>query len=505
MTEPVLPDGIMNLDRSSAIPLSEQIYRSFREAVRSGLLPSGTRLPSTRRLAARLQVARNTVNAAYDLLQAEGIISVKAGAAPRIAAGLPVEGQGDAEPGAAESPVLSERGLRLCANLRGDGWAFRHGALQPGAPALDLFPYEEWARCLRRAARLERSPDLHYQNFTGVPSLRERLAFHLAAERGVRAEPDQILITCSMQASLALLSSALADPGDDAWLEEPGYLGARTAFQAAGLNVLPLPTDGEGADVGKMAGDLRAPRVIYVTPSHHYPFGTRMPLARRLALLEAARSVGAVILEDDYDSEFLFSGRPVAALYGLAGEGQVIYLGTFSKSLMPGLRIAYCVVPSMLVAPLAQLMRNMGCGANVQAQVALAQFMDGGGYLKHLKRIRQLYKERGERLVGALKGRLGNRIEVEEPSGNVQVALTFRESVDDVALAMAMQKAGFAVSPLSNCYLGGNSRSGLIVGFAGATPRQIESGVETLGTLLETGVAIEKRAPSARSGQATPA
>jgi len=486
MTEPVFPEGILTLDRAGDLPLPEQIYRGFREAVRTGLLRSGTRLPSTRRLASTLKVARNTVNTAYDLLQAEGIISLRTGAAPRIAEGLSPEGMPVSRPDQVPEPVLSRRGQLLATNIRGEGWATRHGALQPGAPALDCFPYEEWARCLRRAARLERSADLQYRHFSGVPELKRQLARHLAAERGVRSEPEQILITSTMQAGLSLLSQALGDPGDEVWLEEPGYLGARTAFHGAGFSIRPLPTDGEGADATRMAPGGRPPKLIYVTPSHHYPLGARMPLARRLALLDAARSSGAVILEDDYDSEFLFSERPVAALYGLAEEGRVIYLGTFSKSLMPGLRIAYCVVPSALVEPLTQLMRNTGCAANVQAQAALARFIDGGGYQKHLKLIRQIYRERGEMLADALNGRLGNRIQVEPPTGNVQVALTFREEVDDVALARAMQASGFAVSPLSNCYLGETKKPGMIIGFADATPGQIAEGVETLGSLLET-------------------
>lgn len=488
MTEPVFPEGILTLDRSADIPLPEQIYRALRQAVRAGLLVSGTRVPSTRRLALSLKVSRNTVNSAYDLLQAEGIISLRPGAAPRIAENLLPESASPGRPGRSTLPALSRRGRMLAVNLRKDGWATSHGALQPGAPALDCFPYEEWARCLRRAARLERGPDLQYRNYTGVPALKRQLARHLAAERGVRAESEQILITSSMQASLSLLSQALADADDEVWLEEPGYLGARTAFHLAGFRIRPLPVDGQGADTRAMTAGETPPKLIYVTPSHQYPLGARMPLSRRLALLEAARAAGAVVLEDDYDSEFLFSGRPVAALYGLASEGQVIYLGTLSKSLMPGLRIAYCVVPSALVEPLTQLMRNMGCAANVQAQAALAQFMDGGAYQKHLKLIRHVYRERGEMLVDTLKTRLGNRIEVEPPAGNVQIALTFREAVDDVALAKAMQRAGFAVSALSTCYLGDPVKRGLIVGFADATPGQIAAGVDTLGSLLDPSI-----------------
>lgn len=486
MTEPVFPEGILTLERSGRVPLAEQIYRGFRDAVRSGLLVSGTRLPSTRRLASTLDVARNTVNAAYDLLQAEGIISVKAGAAPRITEGFPLEGNTGIRVAPAFKSNLSGRGLAMSTNVRGEAWASRDGALQPGAPALDCFPYEEWARCLRRAARMERSPDLQYRNYSGVPVLKEQLSRHLAAERGVRTEPAQILITSSMQASLSLLSMALSDPGDEAWLEEPGYLGARTAFQVAGLSIRQLPVDDQGADAERMPATGVSPKLIYVTPSHQYPLGVRMPLGRRLSLLEATRSAGAVILEDDYDSEFLFSGRPVAALYGLAEEGQVVYLGTFSKSLMPGLRLSYCVVPPQLVEPFQQLMRNMGCAASVQIQVALAQFMDSGAYKKHLKHIRKIYAERGALLVRTLNERLGNRVEVEAPSGNVQVAMMFREQVDDNALATAMQERGFAVSPLGNCYQGKERKSGLIIGFADANARQITQGVNTLGTLLDS-------------------
>lgn len=483
---PAFPEGIVTLERSGQVPLAEQIYRGFRDAVRSGLLKSGTRLPATRRLATSLGVARNTVNAAYELLQAEGIVALRTGAAPRVAEGLPLETGELRRPAKSEETLLSSRGRILAEDYRGQGRAARRGPFQAGAPALDCFPYEDWARCLRRAARHLRNEDLLYRNFAGIPALREQLADHLAVERGVRATPDQILITSSMQASMTVLTHVLADPGEEAWLEEPGYLGARTAFHTAGLKIRPMAVDRDGADAEGLRRSGARPRLIYVTPSHQFPFGVRMPLARRLSLLEVAGETGAVILEDDYDSEFLFSGRPVAALYGLATEGRVVYMGTFSKSLIPGLRLAYCVVPPGLSAPVAQAVRNTGCAANVQTQAALAYFMDSGGYRKHLKNIRHVYQQRGRRLVECLRQRLGDRVQVDEPSGNVQLTLVFSEALDDVALSKAMDAAGYSVSPLSGYYLDSPRKNGLVIGFAGASDGQIAEGVETLGRLLDS-------------------
>ncbi|GAA0774261.1 PLP-dependent aminotransferase family protein [Roseibium denhamense] len=487
MIEPVLPDGILTLDRDSGVALSEQIYRGIRDAVRSGHLQAGTRLPSSRRLAAGLSVGRNTVNTAYELLQTEGIIRSRSGAVPVVMEELRLETAIDAASGTRARPELSSRGALMAADMRGPGWGGRHsdGALQPGAPALDTFPFDDWARVLRRAARSVRSHNLQYRNYTGLPALKAELARHLLLERGVQADPEQILITASMQAILTLLAQGLADPGDTVWIEEPGYIGARTAFHGAGLKMVPLPTDGEGADPAAVPPGTKTPKMIYVTPSHNYPLGMRMPLARRLALIEAARVSGAIILEDDYDSEFLFVGRPVAALHGLAEAERIVYMGTFAKSLMPGLRIAFCVLPTSLIESMSQMVRNFGCAANVQTQAALAQFIDSGLYQKHLKHIRQIYEERGRYLVGTLRKRLGNQIDVDMPTGNVQVTAKFQDTVDDVALAKAMQARGFSVSPLSNCYIGGGRRSGLIIGFADATQDQVAAGVAALSVCLD--------------------
>lgn len=501
MTIPVLPDGLVTLDRSSPLPLSQQIYRELRDAVRSGRLQPGRKLPSSRALSLTLGVSRATVNTALDLLQAEQIIMVRPGAAAVIARPETMEGADRQDvdkplPRPAASPDtgtvtevlggrrLSARGELQAENIRGPAWSSRHGALQPGSPALDVFPHDLWGRALRRAARHGVGPHLLYEDPTGHPVLRQVLATYLSVERGVKATADQIIITSGMQAALSCFAQALADPGDLALIEDPGYLGARAAFHGAGLKVEGLRVDGQGADVTALAELSRPPRLIYVTPSHQYPFGTRMPLHRRLALLEAVRRHGGLVLEDDYDSEFLFEGRPVAALQGLAKDGEVIYLGTFSKGFLPGIRLSYCVVPQDMAADLRIVFRNSGRLANVHAQIALADFIESGEYRAHLKRIRTIYQERGHRLVAALKGALGNRVAVEEPTGNVQVTLTFNQDVDDAALAVELQRLGYAVSPLGPCYIDRPPESGLIVGFAAATQAQIDGFADCLQVLL---------------------
>ncbi|ESR23149.1 PLP-dependent aminotransferase family protein [Lutibaculum baratangense] len=484
MEVPILQEGQVLLDRSSAVPLPEQIYRSLRQAVAEGTLRPGHRLPSSRRLAATLDVSRNTVNAAYDLLKGESIVDITGRSAPIVAARVPPEGEAPRSATSPPPPSLSVRGRLKADDTRGRAWARHPGLLQPGAPATDLFPFELWARCLRRAVMRERSAVLHYDRTGGVPQLREILASYLAAARGVEAEPDQILVVASTQGALSGLAEALCDPGERVWIEDPGYLGARAAFSGAGLALSGLPVDAEGANVERMKSEDAA-RLIYVTPSHQYPTGARMTLARRLSLLAHARSVGAMVLEDDYDSEFLFEGRPISALHGLAQSEQVIYLGTFAKTLLPGLRTAYCVVPKALARDLTELFRSTGRLANVHAQLAIADFIDGGHYQAHLRRIRTVYEERGSALHRALVSRFGDRIEVDRPTGNVQLTVAFRAPVDDAEVAMAMQRDGFAVSPLSACYLDAAPRPGLVIGFAGATASQIEAGIRSLERALD--------------------
>nr|WP_209001920.1 PLP-dependent aminotransferase family protein [Stappia albiluteola] len=478
--------GFLDLDRRADVALPEQIYRSIRSAVGDKRLATGDALPSSRALAAALDVSRNTVNAAYELLAAEGIIEVKPGARPRIAAMDSLDAAASSVRTGGEAPGVSRRGAALAQNARSEIYAAEapsKGQLQPGSPAEDCFPRDDWARALRRAARRVSGGVLQYQETAGYPALRAVLAGYLARERGVRAKASQVLVLPSAQACLHLVTLTLSDPGDCAWLEDPGYLGARAAFLAAGLTIEPLPVDADGADVGAMATGSR-PKLVYVTPSHQFPLGSRMALDRRLALLERARAAGAIILEDDYDSEFLFHGRPIAALQGLGSGEEVVYLGTFSKSMLPGLRIAYMVVPERLAGPLAQAQRNAGLLVNIHTQAALAEFIESGHYRAHLKRIRSTYEARGRKLVERSRARLGNRVAVEMPVGGVQLVARFGAGIDDRTVVERMAKKGYAVSALSGYGLAA-SLSGLVIGFAGATEGDIDAGISALADALD--------------------
>lgn len=479
--------GLISIDRSSAVPLPEQVYRALREAIGAGRLAAGARLPSSRALAAALGISRNSVNAAYELLVAEGIVTVRGGSVPKVSAAAGTLSEGEAPAIAARAVALSARGRAMSSDPWSRTERRRGGKLEPGTPSLDRFPADDWARTLRRVTRRLRGDVLSYGETRGLPELRRELAAYLTAERGVRATPERILVTPSTQASLTLLANSLADPGEAAWLEDPGYLGARAAFTAAGLDIVPMPVDAEGADPRRVA-DRRPPRLIYVTPSHQYPFGTRMSLARRAMVLEAARACGGVVLEDDYDSEFLFSGRPLAAMQGLGAEGEVIYLGTFSKSMLPGLRVAYMVVPEHLAAPLTVAQRVSGMLANVTTQAALAEFIASGRYRAHLRRVQQTCEARGRDLASALRQRLGDAADVPDPVGGVQLALRFTGAVDDLAVAARVNALGFSVAALSpygiDCGL-----SGLVIGFAGAQEGEAQACAEAVAGAVAGAIA----------------
>jgi GntR family transcriptional regulator/MocR family aminotransferase len=497
----------LGLDRGAALPLQRQLYDGVRQAILAGRLRPGARLPSTRALAADLGASRNTVLAAFEQLGAEGYLEGRVGSGTAVARALP-ESLLEARPEAGGAgrppgrrPRLSRRGERLA----GTGLALTRAPAAPrpfrtGLPALDAFPLDTWARLVARRWRRAPRQLLDYGDPAGYLPLREAIAAYLRASRAVRCEAGQVIVVTGSQQAVDLAARVLADAGDTAWIEEPGYPGARGALAASGLALAPVPVDAEGLDV--RAGARRAPRarLVYVTPSHQYPLGVTMSLQRRLALLDWAGRTGAWVLEDDYDSEYRYAGRPLAALQGLDGAGRVIYVGTFSKVLFPGLRLGYVVVPPALVEAFTAARALADRHPPGVTQAALADFLDGGHFARHLRRTRALYAERQTALVEAARRHLGGLLRVSPAEAGMHVVGWLPDGVDDRAAARAALAAEVEVAPLSAYRLRGPGAGGLVLGYAAFGPREIADGVarlaRALGHVTAPGV---PRPPEARS------
>jgi GntR family transcriptional regulator/MocR family aminotransferase len=459
------------LDRSSG-DLEGQVYRLMRDRVLRGQMPAGQRVPSTRVMAVSLGVARSTVVNAYDRLKAEGYLHSTSGAATRVAAFPTAPLSGQAVPPPPNLPRVTE---------------FKKGGLfEPGVPDVSTFPHAAWARCLGARGRSLRVHDLGYSDHGGVRELREAILDHIAATRGVVARPEQIVIVPSTGAAIGLLASVLLQPGhpgDVVWMEDPGYASAQAILRMAGASLVPVPCDAEGIDIAQGTGP--SPRLIYVTPSHQYPTGVTMSLPRRLALLEFARANGAIVLEDDYDSEFQYASRPIAALQGIDHGEVVAYIGTFSKTLAPGLRVAYAVIPQRLLAATEAVQRLRGAVVPVHIQAALADFMREGRFRAHLRHMNAIYAERMAATVSALDRRCGNRLKIGAGGGGLQLASWFRDiGTDDLAAARTINSNGFAVRPISALYLG-PSWPGLLLGIARMEAQAADAAAAKIARLLD--------------------
>ena len=386
------------LEESSSTPLYYQVYQRLRASILLGQLSPGTRLPSTRQMAYDLGVSRNTMMSAFDQLIAEGYVEGHVGSGTFVSPTLPEE--------LLEARLKTKPILRIETNRRslsGRGKAIAKtsvtvaapaGRLRPfvpGIPALDQFPMSLWSRLVARRWRDESRRLLNYGPAAGYMPLREAIAAYLGPSRGVQCKPDQIVIVSGTQQALDLSARVLLDPGDSVLVEEYCYSAARAAFKGAGACLVPVRVDDAGLDISDPAASSSNARVAYVTPSHQYPLGVTMSLSRRLALLDWANRTSAWILEDDYDSEYRYVARPLAALQGLDKSGRVIYIGTFSKVLFPSLRLGYMVVPSDLVEPFARARAGVGWCCPFIDQAVLADFISEGHFTRHIRRMRSIY------------------------------------------------------------------------------------------------------------------
>jgi GntR family transcriptional regulator/MocR family aminotransferase len=486
---------LVPIDRSLAVPLRDQLYRQLRTAILEARLAPGARLPSTRAIAEQTGLARQTVVEAYDQLLAEGYVESRPASGTYVTETLPddlLEAQHHrtlTPVHTAEPRGLSARGERL-GQLRLD--TNPHYAtprmFETGSPALDQFPFELWWRLTARHLQRGRTDLLAYAEAAGWGPLREAIADHVSSVRAARCTADQVIITTGTQQAAYVAGQALLDPGDDVWVEEPGYAGVKAALVAAGARMVPVPVDDEGLDVA--AGSALSPeaRLAYATPSRQFPLGVVMSLQRRRSLLEWARRAGAWILEDDYDSEYRYSTRPLASLQGLDTSGCVIYLGTLSKVLFPALRLGYLIVPPALVEPLARVRAVIDRHGPTIEQAVLTDFIVEGHLARHVRRMRGLYAERPGVLVRLLRQKLGHVLEVEEAESGMHLVAWLREGLDDVAISRWAEDAGIVANPLSPRYISSNRRHALLLGFSAWPPNDLAEGVDRLAAAIASAV-----------------
>lgn len=486
MRASVLSDWLaQRLDRGSAQPIYRQLHRLLQQAILSRELPAGTKVPSSRLLAAELGVGRNTVTQVYEQLALEGYVSSATGRGTFVADSAPDEIVFDDIPSRVEAApaVLSTRGARLIA---GAGVSKRQGgAFMPGVPDVSRFPARVWSRLHAKYWRRLRPDLLTYAPGGGLASLRHALADYLRTSRSVHCSPEQIVVTTGIHQSIDLAVRLLSDAGDTIWTEDPCYWGVRSVLQVSGLDLKAIAVDEEG--IAPTAVDLAdPPKLILVTPSHQYPLGMVMSLARRRMLLEYARQNRCWIIEDDYDSEFRYGSRPLASLQGLDTAGQVIYVGSFGKTLFPGLRIGYIVVPEALAASFATASAELYREGQLLQQAVLAEFIAEGHFTSHIRRMRTLYGQRRELMLATIAKRYGDALEIVGGDAGLHLVLRLPDGVDDRAVAAEALAENIVVRPLSGYYARrDDAGSGLLIGYACVPDEEIEPAFETLAGVID--------------------
>ncbi|GGC70850.1 MocR-like pyridoxine biosynthesis transcription factor PdxR [Undibacterium terreum] len=496
--------AMLQLDRNSSLPMFRQLYAAIKQAILNGSVEPGMQLPPTRDFCNLLDISRQTVLNAYAQLLAEGYLQGTVGRGTFVSDQLPpLSDRGRADSKLPEKLVdtasalrpLSQRGQRY-AHVNGQMHFHQGGprAFRVGMPGLDAFPFDVWGRL---EARLWRRPStqLGYGDPAGFRPLREMLAVYLKAARGVNCSPDQIIITSGSQQALFLLSSLLLDPGDAAWMESPGYRGASAPLQAAQARLCPVPVDAQGLSVQTGARLYPDAKLVYTTPSHQLPLGVTMSLQRRLELLAWAGTNKAWIIEDDYDSEYRYKGPTLASLQSLDKAGCVIYVGTLSKVLFPGLRLGYMVVPAALAEPIIQAKAVTDKHTAIGPQMVLADFISEGHFNRHIKRTRDVYAERRHVLLQELQQHMADQLECGPSDAGLDLAVHFlrknSSAEDEQRIAHAGLQLGTELRPLSHYDFhalqtgqAAGHRPGLLLGFSSIPADEIRNGVATLAKIM---------------------
>jgi GntR family transcriptional regulator / MocR family aminotransferase len=479
---------VIHIQKRGSDSLYRQVYEGYRKAITDGRLRTGQRVPSTRVLALELGISRMPVLSAYAQLLAEGYFESRVGSGTVVSRSLP-ERTGRVEQASARSRGLNPERRRVskrCLNLSSTQRFYGSRGLGPfnvSQIGFDCFPLALWNRLLNRHARNLQAKSLDYGDPMGLKELREGIAEYLRTARGMQCDTRQIMIVSGSQQGLEITTRVLLDPGDQVWMEEPGYRFARSVFACSGCVVVPVRVDSEGLNVAAGAKRCVGARAVLVTPSHQYPLGVTMSASRRLQLLDWAESNRAWIIEDDYDSEYRYEGMPIASLQGLDRNSRVIYIGTFSKVLFPSLRLGYVVIPEDLIERFIAARLALDIGPATFHQAVLADFIGEGHFARHIRRMRPVYAERRSALIENLQGHFGSKVEMTGANAGMHLSLVLN-GISDREISDSAGRENLWLVPLSSSYLGRAAQQGFILGFASTSVQEIPAAVHKLRTFV---------------------
>ncbi|OOG71014.1 GntR family transcriptional regulator [Sinorhizobium sp. A49] len=470
------------------LPLHARIQRAVRQLIVDGALGPGRPLPASRALARSLSVSRDTVEAAYSQLHAEGFIDRRVGSGSFVAE-VKAFSTGQRVPRREalqrhKEPSLSRRGAAM-SRSGGVREQLVPRPFAPGVPETRSFPLSLWERLERQVLKETGTQALLHGDPQGAEPLRRAIADYVNLERGARASADRVLVLTSSQQAMALCANMLLDPGDRIFIEDPAYYGARKAFDAAGLECVPIPVDDQGITVERILSQPPKAKAVFLTPSHQFPTGATLALDRRLALIEWAGKHQAWIIEDDYDSEFHYAGKPTACMQGLDPHDRTIYIGTFTKSLFPGLRIGYVVLPPQLVNPMTVARTLLDGHTASMAQLTLARFMEGGHFGAYVRAMRGIYSERLDTLAGLVRTHLSAFVEPRIPIGGLQMPCVLTCGLPECTAIDAARRVGVELLGLSGLHASGDGKAGFLMGFAAYTPIELDVAVRKLAGALQ--------------------
>jgi GntR family transcriptional regulator / MocR family aminotransferase len=476
---------------SSKEPLHHQLYQALKDRILDGRITPGGRIPSSRSLSHQLGASRNTINSALEQLKAEGYVKTKPGAGHFISDELPdsymtaiSNTSKRAFPQSLDMP-LSETGKRLAGreNIR----KYHNTSFEAGMPDLTAFPIKKWGQIYHRQS--QRKSLLGYDSLQGYAHLREVLANYLRSSRGLVCRPEQVIITSGAQHAANIAISVTLNPGDEVYLENPGYIGMREAFKRHGCQLTGISVSQDGVNPNSLPKKPKG-KLLCLTPTHQYPMGGILPLANRLRILEWAAENKVWILEDDYDSEYHYDHKPIAAMQGLGLPEQVIYIGSFSKVLYPGLRLGYMVVPDNLVGACVKVKNQMTGQTPLVEQATVAEFIAEGHFTSHLRKMREHYHLKFKAMIEACHTHLPDLARLQYTGAGMHIVLIFKtdtnHSFNDKEVVLLLSKQDIYASPLSNYYIGNEKQHGLVLGFANTEADKIDAYIQEIKRTLLT-------------------